>query len=150
MQLPVNIPLVGDRGIAFRRTIGIFGEDLSGATFAMQVRLAPDAPGAALIDASAGISLAYGGTDTIANHIAVGRVARADLPPEYSGLSDSDELTLSMVVISIDAADMELATVPAGENGDDVQLAYDIIVTLDGIEDKYAYGSFAVRGTVTQ
>jgi hypothetical protein len=45
---------------------------------------------------------------------------------------------------------MAFASVPAFEKGDTVELAYDLLITPSGSdEDKYAYGPFYVRGTVT-
>lgn len=156
MQQPANFTLYGDRRLAFNDTVAFFGFDLTGAAVRMDVRTAPDASGAALLTLSTGtgeITIAYAGTDTVANHIAAGRISREDLPNEggYSELADGDNLALTLIDLHIDAADMVLAAVPAFENGDSVELAFDILITpTAGEEEKYAYGPFAVRGTVTQ
>lgn len=157
MQQPALIPLYADRNVIFAATIAFFGFDFTGGSGRMQVKLAPDASGSALIDlasttssTAAGVRIAYAGTDTLANHIAAGRIDPADLPQQYSDLTDTDDLTLSIVGIRILKAAMALASVPAPESGDTEVLAYDLLITPSGgDEDKYAYGPFNLRGTVT-
>jgi hypothetical protein len=151
MQFPANIPLYADRNVAFDATVMFVGWDFTGAAIKMQVRLAPDAPGTPLLDlstAGSGVSIDYAGTDTVANHIAADRITADQVP---TGYTTADDMTLSLVAFSASKAAMALSAVPADENGDPVNLAYDILITPSGgTEDKYQYGAFIVRGTVTQ
>lgn len=149
---PGNYPLAGDRWTALVELIPFIGWDFTGAVFAAQVRLTPDATGAALVDlatvgsASAeGLRLVYAGTATIAAHIAAGRLQ--SIPPGYQS---SDSVLLSLVGIRINETTMEGLPFPA-ERGDDPVLAWDIHITPSaGIKQKYLGGSFTVRAGVTQ
>jgi hypothetical protein len=151
MQFPANTPLYADRNVAFDATVMFVGWDFTAATIRMQVRLAPDTSGTPLINLAtggSGVTVDYAGTDTVANHISAGRITPEQIP---SGYEVTDQMTLSLVTFSVAKAAMALASVPAAENGDDINLAYDILVTPGGgAEDKYQYGPFVVRGTVTQ
>lgn len=151
MQFPANIPLYADRNVLFDATIAFIGFDFTGAAIAMQVRLAPDVVGTALVTLAtggSGITISYAGTDTVANHIAAGRLTAEQVPSNYA---NTDSLTLTLVNIQISKVTMALASVPAEEDGDTVSLAYDILITPSGgAQDKYVYGDFIVRGTVTQ
>jgi hypothetical protein len=157
METPANIALNGDRNVLFDQTIAFFGFDFTGASARAMIRTAPDATGSALVtlafvssSTAEGVRLVYAGTDTIANHIAAGRIEQTDLPPPYDQLADTDELALSLIGIHILKATMAFASAPAGAAGDTISLAYDLLITPSGgIEDKYAYGPFNVRGTVT-
>lgn len=150
MQAPVDLALYGDRNILFNTTLGFFDLDLTGGSFRLQVRLSPDATGSPLISlttGSGGLVLVYAGTDTVANHLASNRISASQVP---IGLATTDSLTLSLLNVQISQASMAFAAVPAAEEGDDVLLAYDLLVTpAAGTEDKYLYGPFIVRGTVT-
>jgi hypothetical protein len=151
MQIPGNLPLYGDRWTPLACTIEFLGFDFTDATFSMQVRLAGDTPGSPLISLGTvfsagleGIRLIYGGTDTVANHIAAGRL---NLVP--SGLTEASTVELSQVGILISENTMEV--MPDGdEPGDDVVLAWDIHITpLGGVKERWVYGDFTVRAGVT-
>lgn len=152
MQSPGRLPLGGDRWTPFVRTLQFEGIDFTGATFALQVRLTPDTPGTPLADlgtvatsSAEGVRLIYGGTDTVANHIAAGRI---DAAPD--GYSSGDNLTLSLVGIRINETTME-AMPDATELGADAEFAWDILITPSGgLKDRYLYGPFTVRAGVTQ
>lgn len=152
MQNPGRLPLGGDRWTPFVRTLTFEGIDLTGAAFAMQVRLKPDTPGAPLVDLSTvasasaqGVRLIYGGTDTVANHIAAGRLLAAP-----KGLLSTDNLALSLVGIRINETTME-GLPAADEVGNDAPLAWDMHITpASGTKEKYLYGPFTVRAGVTQ
>lgn len=158
MQFPAYLPLAGDRYTPFVRELPIYGYDFTGGAFAMQVRLTPDTAGSPLIDlatvtdvSAEGVRLAYGGTDTVANHIAAGRITEDEIP---TGLTTADNLTMSLLGIRIHEATMEAVgtTVFVGlEPGTDADLAWDIHITpLSGDKEKFAYGAFTIRAGVTQ
>lgn len=151
MQTPVDLALYGDRNVLFNTTLGFYDLDLTGATFRMQIRVSPDQGGSPLVSlttGAGGIVLVYAGTDTVANHIASNRITEKQV--QTAGYADTDTLTLSLVNVQISQAAMAFASTPAAEVGDDVLLSYDFLVTpAAGTEDKYLYGPFIVRGTVT-
>lgn len=154
MRKPIPWDVFGDRNIDFNETIPIVGRDFSGATFASQVRLTPDAPGSPLITLA--VSLTYGGSDTVENHIAAGRINAGIKdyvnPNTGAKYADGDTVPLSLITLHADHSDMIAPGVPAAsETGDDVTLAYDVLITPSGgSQDKWVAGKFTVRGTVTQ
>jgi FlaG/FlaF family flagellin (archaellin) len=154
MQSPAKIDLYADRNILFQQSAAFFDEDFTGGSFAMKVRPVPDAAALAISLATTssstaeGVRLVYAGTDTIANHIAALRIteaqAKANAQAKEVGYDPSTSIALSVVSIRI------LAGYPASEPGDNLNLAYDLIITpASGNQDKYMYGAFIVRGTVT-
>ena len=154
MQQPAAVDLYGDRYVPFIETIPVLEEDFTGATFKMQVRDRKDG-GALLADlatvvsmASEGVTLVYGGTDTVANHVTAGRLDPADVTA--LGLADADNLTLSTLGIRINETTME--AMPTGtEIGDDVPLYYDMHITPSGgTKDLWFGGAFTIRAGVTQ
>lgn len=154
MRTPIPWTIYGDRGVNLDETIPIVGRDFTGATYRCQVRLTPDAPGSALI--SPVISLTYGGTDTVANHIAAGRInAKIEEyvnPATNTNYAPGDSVPLSLVHVHVDNSLMKAPDVPAAiPLGDDVTLAWDLLITPSGgSEDKWVAGGFVVRGTVVQ
>lgn len=151
MEQPGRLPLHGDRWTPFVRTLQFEGVDFTGATFAMQVRDRKDggelrADLATVATASAqGVRIIYGGTDTVANHIAAGRIEEA---PE--GMAGTDSLTLSLVGVRINETTMEAMT-PATEIGDDAEAYWDLHITPSGgLKDLYLYGPFYIRAGVTE
>lgn len=146
----VDITLEADRWSAFDGELSCVGFDFTGATFAMQVRVTEDAGGDPLIDLGTtgtstdeGVYLAYAGIDTIANHIAAGRL---DEVPE--GYESTDSEYLSSVTIHIDETTMESLFFPEevsdGERGDDLNLAWGLHVTTGGVKKRRASGLFVV------
>lgn len=148
-----------DRWVACIRVFALLGVNLTGAAFAAQVRVRPDASGAALVSLVTqttdvqGVRLLYGGTDTIANHITAGRLASAPevINPATGELfTDADSVALSQLRLRIDETTMEGLPEPA-ETGGDVELAWDMHITPSGgLKDKYIGGTFTVRAGVTQ
>lgn len=164
MRSPVKIDLVADRGVAFSDTITRVGVNLTGATFRMQVRLYPDAPGTPIITMTtgAGVFLSYGGTATVSAHITAGRLTSEIYsyvnPATGVNYVAADSVALTVLLLGVSAATM--AGVPTGlipypaERGDDWVGAWDLLVDTDGggsaTEDKWFYGEFRVRGSATQ
>lgn len=154
MQSPAQQDLYADRRVPFVRSIVFIGHDLTGATFAMEIRSIFDASGAALITLAGGViagaegvRLIYGGSATIAAHITAGRLIV--VPP---GFQSTDTVTLSEVGIRINETTMEdVAKVPyPAERGSNVELAWDMQVTPTGLsKDVYARGLFIVRPAAT-
>lgn len=146
-----------------RRTFAFVGYNFTGATFHAQIRLTPDAGGSALIDLTTqttdiqGVRLTYGGTDTIANHLAAGHLAQSDVDTLLGTVNPTtgvnyvlaDSILLSVVAIRIDKATMSGLLFPQ-ERGDNQTLYWDMHITPSGgDEDKYAGGMFTVVSGVT-
>lgn len=131
MQNPGRLPLSGDRWTAFVRTLTFEGIDLTGATFAMQVRLKPDTPGAPLVDLS-----------TVASASAEG--------VRFISVTGTGTDAVSVVGIRINETTME--SLPAADEvGNDTPLAWDMHITpAGGTKQKYIGGAFTVRSGVTQ
>lgn len=152
MEQPAKIDLHTDRWVACIRELAFVGFDFTSATFAAQVRTVPDAAGSPLVNlgtvgslASEGVMLLYGGSATIADHIAAGRI---DEVP--TGYVSTDVVLLSSVRIRINETTMEALTLPNDEDGPDTPLVWDLHITPSGgIKDKYAGGKFIVRGGAT-
>jgi len=148
-----STPLSGGRWVPFNETWAFQGIDLTGAVFAMQIRLTPDAPGVPLVDlgtvttaGTQGLRLIYAGTATVSAHLAAGRLMRDEIA---AGVADSDNLTLSQVGVRINETTMEGLPFPA-ERGDDNPLAWDFHVTPSGqLKQLWAGGSFTVLAGVT-
>lgn len=124
-----NEPLAGGRNVSFKDTITIEGADLSAATLRMQVRLYPDAAGAALVDLTETASPAQGLSVSV----------------DVSGL-----LPVSTIEIRMDKATMQ--ALPAAKKlGGDRELAYDLVVSGGGFDEAIWFeGSFTVEGSVTR
>lgn len=152
MIQPGRYNIGADRWVACIRTFSFLGLNFTGAVFAMHVRLNPDAPGTPLVALATvatasveGVRLIYGGTDTVANHIAAGRL---DNVPQ--GYVSGDSLILSSVGVRINETTMETLPFPS-ERGDDAGLVWDMHITPAGsIKDKYIGGKFTVRAGATQ
>jgi hypothetical protein len=143
--------LVAHRWVPFRHSLSVVGISMLDPVYAMQVRTTPDAAGPPILSLTTalspaqGVSTEYVGSDTIANHIAAGRL---DAVPE--GYTADQTVTLSVVEIRIDEATMEAFPFPA-ERGDDLVLAWDLHVTLGaGIKEKWLEGQFIVHAGATQ
>lgn len=153
MRSPTRVDLVGDRNVSFVETISRVGVNLTGASFAAQVRLYPDAPGAPPITMT--VTLLYGGTATVSAHIAAGRLTAEiySLINPASGVlyASGDSVVISVLELFIDDSGMVAPYVPAArEAGDDVMMAWDMVITPSGSPaDKWFFGEFRVRGTVT-
>ena len=151
MISPGQYDIRADRWVACLRQFNFVGVDFTGATFAAELRLTPNATGAALVtlaNASAGaegLRLIAATTATVAAHIAAGRLA--EVPPGYTLAS---VVVVSEVGMRINETTME--GLPFGpERDSDSPLAWDLLVTPSGgIKDKYLGGDFIVLAGVTQ
>ncbi len=152
---PASTPLSGGRWVPFIETWAFQEVDLSAASFAMHIRLTPDAPGDPLVGlglvgvtpSEQGIAVLYAGTATIAAHLAAGRMLPDEVP---EGAVDSDNLLLSQLRVRINETVMEALPFP-GERGDDNVLAWDLHVTVPGsLKQVWAAGPFSVIAGSTQ
>ena len=109
------------------------GLDMTGATFAMEVRLSPDAPGDALVSLGNAVSNAQG----------------ISLDVEWDGV-----LPTSIVQVRINETTLEgLLPFPANgtEPGEEVRLAYDLHITMpDFGKRRWVEGVFIIVPGVTQ
>lgn len=147
---PGHLVLAGDRQTPFLRTLTFLRIDFTGAVFKMQVRDRKDggavrADLATVVTTAEGVKLVYGGTATIAAHIAAGRLTAVP-----AGFASGDNVALSTVTIRINEATME--AMPFGtEVGDDLELYHDFHVTPSGgTKEVYLEGPYIVRAGVTQ
>jgi hypothetical protein len=158
MQAPI-VPINADRWVACRRTFKFMHFDFTGASFRLQVRnYADDVTGSLinLVTAGAGaegLHLTYGGSDTIANHIAAGRMTEVPKwlnPTTGEQYEASDVVSLSIISMRITAAHMS-ALPFSTPKGDEVELAWDLHITpAGGDEDRYVGGPFIVEPGATQ
>lgn len=160
MDTPARIDFAGDRYVAFLRTVAFIGYDFTGATFAMQVRDRKDGGTVratlgtvGVMPSVEGVGLFFGGTATVASHIATGRLTSViyDYTNPDTGVNyvSSDSVVLSVLRIRIDETTME-AMPFAAEVGDDRLFYWDLHVTPSGgVKDKYAGGDFLLRAGVT-
>lgn len=152
--------ILADRWVACRRTFTFVGLDFTDAVFAAHIRTLPDAGGSPLVNlatvvssSAEGLRLIYGGTDTIASHIAAGRLS--EVPPGTNQATDaawqeSDIVALSQIGMRVNETTMEGLPFP-DDTGDDMPLAWDLHVTPSGgVKDKYMGGSFSVVAGATQ
>ena len=152
MITPARIDIRADRWVACIRQIPFVNADFTGATFASQVRLYGDASGSPLVDlltvtlsTAEGVRLVYSGSDTVANHIAAGRLS--EVP---AGYATTDSVALSVVGIRVNETTMEGLPFPQ-ERGTTAEFVWDLHITpTGGIKDKYAGGAFTVEAGATQ
>lgn len=147
---PATVDLRAARWTPFVHQIEVQGVDLTGAAFAAAIRQKPDWPGAPLVALAGGVPagaegvrLAYGGTDTIANHIIAGRLSVAP-----AGMADNAMLPLSIIEMRVNEATMEDPTkIPfPHERGDEHALHWDMHVTPSaGIKQVWFRGAFTVE-----
>lgn len=153
METVPRVDFGADRSVPFIRTLAIVGFNLTGASFAMQVRDRKDGGtlradlGTVASAASEGVRIVYAGTDTVTNHIAAGRLTAAQAASQ--GWAGGDSKTMTQLGIRINESTME--AMPFGiEVGDDKLLYWDLQITPSGgIKDVYAAGNFIVRAGVT-
>ncbi|CAN7167727.1 hypothetical protein [Brevundimonas sp. LjRoot202] len=130
-------PLVALRWQAFKHTIDLVGYDLTGGTFAAQMRLYRDAPGAPLISLANSVSPAEGISVT---------VATTDGIPTSTIEMRINEVTIEGVLPFTVAAG-----VPNRKAGSDVELVWDIHVTATGLpKTRLLEGPFTIRAGSTQ
>jgi hypothetical protein len=130
MITPARVDLVAQRWSVFVDQTDFAGFDFSAATFAMHVRLRPDAPGDPLI-------------------------ALANAASNAQGISVSvievDGETVSTVQIRINETTIEGLLLNASGAGKPVILAYDLHITGGGLEKtRMMEGSFTIQPGATQ
>lgn len=149
--------IVADRFTPKADTIVVKGEDLTGATFKMQVRDRANggtvrADLATVVSSAAeGVRLIGVTTSTIAEHIAAGRLTAAE--QASLELADDDELSISELAYRINESTME--AMPDGDDGleadADVPLVWDMHVTPSGGLKFVAFaGDFIVKAGATE
>jgi hypothetical protein len=155
---PVRYDMQCHRAVKFTERVQRIGDNWTGATLHMQVRLTPDVTGTPVLNLTlgSGLTLEYAGTATVAAHIAAGRlpdtilgVVNANTGVNYVG---TDNVTLSSVLISVAASGADVFPFPA-ERGDVVTLYYDLTMDPDGAglnTQKVTYGTFTLMPTVTR
>lgn len=160
MADPAQINIIADRRVAYIEQFAFLGDDWTGSTFKMQVRLVRDSTGTPLEDwstSSGTLLLDYAATDTVANHVAAGRLAgagddsiyRLENPGTGVPYVAGDSLALSLLHIGIAASAIAAMPFPA-ELGDDAVFYYDVIRTPSvGDADLVMRGTFTVRAGVT-
>lgn len=126
-----TLTLASDRAGPCVRTLYFRGIDLTGITLAMQLRLAPDTPGAALLT------------------LGMGANAQAEGLYLLSAAADLDGVMVSKVQLRINETTMEdAAKVPyAGELGDPSVLSYGLIGTFGGDKRTLVQGAFVALPT---
>ena len=158
MPIPAQLDIYVTRQEWYVESFVFEDLDLTGSTFDMQVRAVKDTTGTPLLDLTnaapglTGINLAYAGTDTIANHIAAGRLS--EVPDKKNPTTNlpyalSDNLLLSHIVISV-AANLIAAIPFPAELGDDwVGWQNFFIDTPAGVPQVSWAGKFVVLAGVT-
>jgi hypothetical protein len=152
MRTPIRWDLFGDRGVDFADTIPIVGQDFTGATFTSQIRAVPDASGSPLVTLT--VALGYGGSATVAAHIAAGRIT-AEIYNYRNPATNANYVagdTIAVSLINVSAAAPRSAIPAASPTGADYVCAWDMLIDPSGAapKDKWIYGSYTERGTVTQ
>lgn len=151
--------MVADRGCPFTTSVSRIGVNWSGSNIYMYIKTVPDSPSSPLIDASGGATIAYAGTDTIANHVASrglsSSIYRIVNPATGVNYAPTDSVAFSKINISIAGTSLDTPFVPVSqETGDPVELAYDLRVSASSgalsAGTKEFYGTFTIRGTVTR
>lgn len=131
MSTAACLPIAADRAGPCVRTIFFEGSDFTGVTLGMQLRLAPEIPGAPLVD--------------------LGMAATANAEGlRLIGVTVENGVPTSQVVLRINETTMKDATkVPfSGEIGTASVLAYDLIGIFGQDKRRLCYGQFAAVPTV--
>jgi hypothetical protein len=152
MLNPARFPLKGNRFTAFNFTFRFVGLDLTGSDFWLQVRQYRDADGEPLADlevveeeGAEGLWLIYAGTDTVAAHMAAGRLSGVP-----DGMAPLEEVAVSLIGARI--AEATMRAMPPGDGfGSDERMVWDMHVEQpDRERDVYATGDFIVAAGVVQ
>ncbi|WP_203310503.1 hypothetical protein [Sphingomonas beigongshangi] len=129
MTAVAYLPIVADRYTPCVRTIAFKGLDLRGLTLRMQLRIAVDTPGVALVD--------------------LGSVANAQAQG-LALLTVDDDGGLITSTLQIRISELTMEGLPyVGELGSPTQLAYDLITTIGGDKRVLTRGPFVIEGGVT-
>jgi hypothetical protein len=142
--------LVADRYGALPLTMSFAQLDLTGITMEAQIRATKDASGSPLVDlltvttsATQGLKLVGVWTDTVANHIAAGRLSSVP-----KGLTSASSIVVSVVYLQVNQSTN--TALPAEQQvGDDVELYWDLAFTIGGLKQIWLRGKYIVRAGVT-
>lgn len=130
MITPGKLDLVAQRWTPFVYVLAFEGFDFTGATFAMDVRLYRDAPGAALISLTNAASNAQGISVSVAT---------------------VDDVPTSTVQLRINETTLEALLLSAAGAGKDVVCVYDLHITGGGVaKTRWVEGSFTIKAGATQ
>lgn len=130
MDNVARVTLGGRRYQVCTRSVRIVGVDLTGASFRMEVRLAPNTPGIPLVALGTVTTGAAEGVRLI-------------------GVETVDGKPVSTLGLRVNKSTME-AMPFTGELGDDSVFAYDLMVTpAGGVEQAWLAGDFVVQAGVT-
>lgn len=128
---PAQLDLTAQRWTPFVYVVDFEGLNLTGATFAADIRLYRDAPGAALIALSNAAANAQG--------------------VSVSVTIDGDDVPTSHVQIRINETTLESLLLGAAGAGRDVDAVWDMHITGGGfIKSRWLEGAFKIRAGVTQ
>lgn len=159
MNDPAEIDIIADRRVPYEDTFAFLGSDYTGSTFKMQVRQVKDTIGTAQLTgvSPTEIVIFYGGTDTVANHVAAGRVPGSGDDNIYETINPAtdvnyvagDSLALTILDIGFDTPGLSALPFP-DEGGDDWEGWYDLIRTpVSGNREIVMRGTFTLRAGVT-
>lgn len=130
MIIPGQLDLAAQRWTPFVYVIDFVGFDFTAATFAMDVRLYRDAPGAALVSLTNAASNAQGLSVSV---------------------TTEESVDTSALQIRINETTIEGLLLGSAGAGKDVVLVYDIHITGGGLEKtRWVEGSFTIRAGATQ
>lgn len=145
------LDLYADRWTPFFDVFAFVEQDLTGASFSMQIRAKPNATGPALVDLATITTSGQGlrqfrvSTDDVETLIAGGRLG--EVPPGYEL---TDVITVSELSVTINETTMETLAF-TGERDEDSVLYWDLHVTPSGGRKYKAFGGkFVVVAGVTQ
>jgi hypothetical protein len=125
------VPLEADRWVPFVRTFDFYDQNLTNADMRAQVRLYADQPGNPIWD--------------------LPKVIDGNLMGlQFLGLSTISGRTVSSVRMHIPEVEMRAHAPFPGERGDDVLLAWDLILTINELRRRVLAGPFTIKAGVTQ
>jgi hypothetical protein len=130
MQSPAYLSMKADRFTEFAATLTFRGLDLRSRSYHMQVRAAPNAPGAALVDLPSVTASGINGVRFM------------------SFSNDTDGTPISKIGVFITEA--SIRNLSTDTNNEDVVLAYDFQIVNGTSKEVTLYGPFILRAGVVQ
>jgi hypothetical protein len=158
MATPAQIDIVvPTRRVPFEEFYTFLDVNFTGSSYLFQVREVKDTTGAPIFDGSLGVSLNYAGTDSVANHVAAGRLLGTGASSIYALVNTAtgnpyvgtDSLLLSRLKIGLDTATLDDVPFPS-ERGDDWEGWHDLVRTpASGSPVLEMRGKFIVQSAVS-